>query len=338
VNAMGITANIVRTTMHGPTTYYIVNRHVNYTDICKNRCTFCAYSRNEGEDGAYVLSVPEIVEKARSLYSELHFTELHIVGGLHPTLPFSYYLEMLSALRSEFPTVHLQAFTAVEIEHLAGIAGLSVEDCLVHLRDAGLGSLPGGGAEVFSERVRGIVCPEKLPGEEWLKIMRTAHGLGVRSNATMLYGHVETAEEKVDHLLRLRMLQDETGGFLCFIPLRFHPDNTKLAHLARPMSGIEDLKTVAISRLMLDNFPHIKVFWIMFGVKLAQVALSYGASDFDGTVVEETITHRAGAATPQGLTVSDIRRLIEEAGLRPVERNTLYEEVTRADNRSPAIS
>jgi aminodeoxyfutalosine synthase len=338
VNAIGMAANIVRTRMHGPTTYYIVNRHVNYTDICKNRCTFCAYSRSEGEDGAYVLSVPEIMEKARSLWSELHFTELHIVGGLHPTLPFGYYLEMLSALKTEFPSVHLQAFTAVEIGHLASIAGLSVEECLVQLRDAGLGSLPGGGAEVFSERVREIVCPEKMPGKEWLNIMRAVHGIGVRSNATMLYGHVETAEEKIDHLIRLRQLQDETGGFLCFIPLRFHPENTKLAHLARAISGIEDLKTVAVSRLMLDNFPHIKVFWIMFGVKLAQVALSYGASDFDGTVVEEKIIHRAGAATPQGLTVADIRRLIEEAGLRPVERNTLYEEVARADNRSPAVS
>lgn len=338
VNAIGLAADEMRRRMHGVTTYYIVNRHINYTDVCKNRCTFCAYSRSEGEEGAYVLSVPEIVEKSKALWQELRFSELHIVGGLHPTLPFSYYTEMLSALKSEFPDVHLQAFTAVEIEHLAGIAGLSVEECLGVLRRAGLGSLPGGGAEVFAKRVRDAVCPEKLSGDRWLDIMRAAHNLGIRSNATMLYGHIETPEEKTEHLLRLRDLQDETHGFLCFIPLRFHPENTKLGHLAAPISGLDDLKTVAVSRLLLDNFPHVKVFWIMLGVKVAQVALSYGANDFDGTVVEEKITHRAGAITPQGLTVAGIRRLITEAGLEPVERNTLYEEVKREDHRSAAVS
>ncbi|MDO8587062.1 MAG: aminofutalosine synthase MqnE [Armatimonadota bacterium] len=338
VNAIGCAANEIRRRKHGERAYYIVNRHINYTDVCKNRCRFCAFSRSEGEEGAYVLSVPEIVEKARELWAELQFSELHIVGGLHPTLPFSYYLDMLSALKAEFPGVHLQAFTAVEIAHLADIAGLNVEACLIKLREAGLGSLPGGGAEVFADRVREAICPEKISGDDWLDVMRSAHQIGLKSNATMLYGHLETAEEKVEHLIRLRKLQDETGGFLCFIPLRFHPENTRLAHLAAPISGLDDLKTVAISRLMLDNFPHIKVFWIMLGVKVAQVALSYGASDFDGTVVEEKITHRAGAATPQGLTVEDIRRLIEEAGLAPVERNTLYEEVRRADNRMPAVS
>ncbi|MDO8683432.1 MAG: aminofutalosine synthase MqnE [Armatimonadota bacterium] len=337
-HAIGWAADQIRRQKHGVNTYYIANRHINYTDICKNRCQFCAFSRSEGEPGAYVLTVDEIIEKSRDLWAELRFSELHIVGGLHPTLPFSYYIEMLSALKSEFPAVHLQAFTAVEIAHLADIAKLSVSGCLSELRDAGLGSLPGGGAEVFAERVRESVCPEKMSGAEWLKVMREAHKLGVRSNATMLYGHIETPEEKVDHLLRLRELQDETNGFLCFIPLRFHPENTRLAYLARPTSGIEDLKTISISRLMLDNFPHIKVFWIMLGVKTAQVALSYGADDFDGTVVEEKITHRAGAATPQGLAVSDIRRLIEEAGLKPIERDTLYQEVKRAGSRLPAVS
>lgn len=338
VNAIGSVADEIRRRKHGDKTYYVVNRHINYTDICKNRCRFCAFSRSEGEDGAYALNVPEIVEKARELWTELQFTELHIVGGLHPSLPFEYYTDMLSALKQEFPAVHLQAFTAVEIAHLANIGGLSVEDCLMKLREAGLGSLPGGGAEVFFPRVREAICPEKMSGDEWLNVMKAAHGLGIRSNATMLYGHVETAEEKVDHLLRLRQLQDETGGFLCFIPLRFHPENTRLSHLAKPISGIEDLNTVAVSRLILDSFAHVKVFWIMYGVKVAQVALSYGADDFDGTVVEEKITHRAGAQTPEGLTVSDIRRLIEEAGLQPVERNTLYEEVTRENHRMPAIS
>ena len=337
-HAIGWAADTLRRKLHGDSTYYVVNRHVNYTDICKNRCRFCAFSRSEGEEGAYALTVPEILSKARELWEELRFSELHIVGGLHPTLPFSYYLEMLSALESEFPTVHLQAFTAVEIAHLAQISGLSVKDCLKELRAAGLGSLPGGGAEVFSKRVREAICPEKMSGDEWLDVMRAAHNLGVKSNATMLYGHVETPDEKVDHLLRLREVQDETGGFLCFIPLRFHPENTRLAHLAAPASGLEDIKTIAVSRLILDNFPHIKVFWIMFGVKVAQVALSYGADDFDGTVVEEKITHRAGAATPQGLTVGEIRGLIREAGLTPVERNTLYEEIDRGRCGLPAVS
>ena len=338
VHAIGWAADTLRRRLHGDRTYYVVNRHINYTDICKNRCRFCAFSRSEGEEGAYALTVAEILSKARELWEELRFSELHIVGGLHPTLPFSYYLEMLSALKSEFPTVHLQAFTAVEIAHLARVGGLSVEDCLKELRKAGLGSLPGGGAEVFSKRVREAICPEKMSGDEWLEVMRAAHNLGIKSNATMLYGHVETPEEKADHLLRLREIQDETEGFLCFIPLRFHPENTRLAHLAAPASGLEDIKTIAVSRLMLDNFPHIKVFWIMFGVKVAQVALSYGADDFDGTVVEEKITHRAGAATPQGLTVDEIRDLIEEAGLSPVERNTLYEEIDRGCCGLPAVS
>lgn len=329
ITAIGWAANLVRRRMNGDKTYYIVNRHINHTDLCKNRCKFCAYSRSEGEEGAYTMSIEEIVARAEEYYSDLKYTELHLVGGLHPTMPFEYYTGMLSTLRDKFPGVHLQAFTAVEIAHIAEIGGFSVEECLKRLKAAGLGSLPGGGAEIFSPRVRELVCPEKMPGDEWLSVMRAAHKQGIKSNATMLYGHVETSEERVDHIIRLRELQDETGGFMSFIPLRFHPENTNLAHLARPRSGMDNLKMVAVGRLMLDNFPHIKAFWIMFGLKLAQIALSFGADDIDGTVVEEKITHRAGAETPLSLSVEDIKRLIEETGTVPVERDTLYQEVVR---------
>lgn len=326
--SIGMAADFVRRKLNGSRTYYIVNRHINYTNICVNRCRFCAFSRSEGEAGGYTMTVEEVVRKAAEERAGLDFTELHIVGGLHPTEPFDYYVEMLSALKELMPEVHIQAFTAVEIAHMAKQGGLSVEEALVRLRDAGLGSLPGGGAEVFSSRIRSELCPEKLSSEGWLDVMRTAHRLGIRSNATMLYGHVETDEERVDHLVRLRELQEETGGFLSFIPLSYHPYSTELGG-SGSTSGVLDLKTIAISRLMLDNFGHVKVFWIMLGLKLAQVGLSFGADDFDGTVVEEKITHSAGAETPEGLTVEDIRRLINETGTVPVERDTLYNEVVR---------
>lgn len=336
--AIGSVANVIRRRINGNRTYYVVNRHINYTDICKNRCAFCAFSRSEGEDGAYAMSVEEVVRRARDYYDKLAFTELHIVGGLHPTLPFDYYIRMLNELRDQFPQVHIQAFTAVEIEHLSNIAQMSVQDTLAALRDAGLGSIPGGGAEIFSERVRATVCPEKLPADEWLAVMRQAHELGIKSNTTMLYGHIETFEERVDHMLRLRDLQDQTGGFMTFIPLKFHPGNTRLAHLVAAPNSADDLKLYAVSRLMLDNIPHIKVFWIMQGLKLAQVALSFGADDFDGTVVEEKITHRAGATTPESLTVRELVALIEETGTTAVERDTIYNEVKRNEAGMPAIS
>ncbi len=329
--AIGWAANLVRRRLNGDRTYYVVNRHINYTNICRNRCRFCAFSRSEGDPDAYTLGVDKILKKAQEARREIDFTELHIVGGLHPTLPLDYYTDMLSELSHRMPNVHLQAFTAVEIDHLARMSGLGARETLVRLRDSGLGSLPGGGAEVFAPRVRREICAEKLVADGWLDVMRTAHELGMRSNATMLYGHIETPEERVDHLLRLRALQDETGGFLAFIPLAFHPAGTALASSngQRKASGIEDLKTIAIARLMLDNFPHVKVFWIMVGLKLAQVALRFGADDFDGTVIEEKITHSAGAETPEGLTVSEIIRLITETGTVPVERDTLYKEVKR---------
>jgi len=268
----------------------------------------------------------------------MQFTELHIVGGLNPALPFDYYVTLLRELRSRFPSVHLQAFTAVEIDHIARVGGLDVQDTLLQLLEAGLGSLPGGGAEVFSPRVREVLCPEKLSAQKWLDVMRTAHSLGIRSNATMLYGHIETYEERVRHIIELRALQDDTGGFLSFIPLKFHRENTRVPEPTAPLGALEDVKLYAVSRLMLDNIRHLKVFWIMLGPKLAQTLLGCGADDLDGTVIEEKITHRAGARTPQGLTVTDLCGLIVEAGFVPVERDTLYNEVKRSATGEFAVS
>lgn len=328
---IGHMANIVRERKNGDKTFYIINRHINYSNICKNQCKFCAFSKEEGEEGGYAMSVDEVMNEADGVV-EQGATEIHIVGGLHPKLGFDYYLEMLGRLHERYPQVHLQAFTAVEIAHLAERAGLSVRDTLTALRRAGLGSIPGGGAEVFSSRVRKELCPDKLAGEGWLGVMREAHQLGLKSNATMLYGHVESAKERIDHMLALRRLQDETGGFMAFIPLAFHSDNTFLQGLPRTTAAL-DLKTLSIGRLMLDNFPHIKAFWIMLGVKLAQVSLSFGVDDIDGTVVVERITHSAGADTPEELSVAEIVRLIEEAGRSPVERDTLYREIVRPNGR-----
>lgn len=338
IAATGAAANEIRRRLNGDLTHYVVNRHINYTDICKNRCRFCAYSRGEDDADAYAMTIEEVLRRAESQWEQIKFTELHIVGGLHPSLPLDYYTQMLSELKQRFPLVHIQAFTAVEIAHIAEIASLSVRDTLAALQYAGLGSLPGGGAEVFSARARSMICPEKMSGEKWLDVMRQAHLLGIKSNATMLYGHVETYRERVEHMIALRELQDETGGFMTFIPLKFHSANTELAELATTISSIDDLKVYAVSRLMLDNIAHIKAFWIMLGLKLAQVALSFGADDFDGTVVEEKITHRAGAVTPEGMTVADIRRLIEETGTVPVERDTVYNKVVRNAAGMPAIS
>jgi aminodeoxyfutalosine synthase len=327
IHTIGNLANIVRERKNGNRAYYIINRHINYSNICKNRCKFCAFSRDKGEDGAYEMGMEEILDKASEVVNE-GSTEIHIVGGLHPDLKFDYYVEMLDKLHQRYPEVHLQAFTAVEIAHLAERSGMTVQDVLRKLKDAGLGSLPGGGAEVFSPQIREQVCPEKLSGDGWLSVMRQAHELGLRSNATMLYGHVETLEDRVNHLLKLRELQDETGGFMSFIPLAFHPENTDLSNLTKT-TAVQDLKMLAIGRLMLDNFDHVKAFWIMIGVKLAQVSLSFGVDDIDGTVVEEKITHSAGADTPESLSVSELVGLIKEAGREPVERDTLYRVVSR---------
>jgi len=319
---VGYLAQTVRERLHGRRAYYIYNQHLNYSNICVNGCRFCAFGRKAGDPGAYEMSLAEIYARVEARRHE-PITEIHIVGGCHPELPFSFYLDMLSGIKRLRPEVHLQAFTAVEVAHLAQQADLSIAEALSALREAGLGSLPGGGAEVFSPRIRQRLCPEKLSPEGWLEVAQTAHRLGLHTNATMLYGHVETLEERVEHLVRLREAQDKTGGFLAFIPLAFHPANTGLSDLTGP-SAIDDLKTLAVSRLLLDNFPHIKAFWVMLGPKLAQISLCFGVDDVDGTVMEERITHMAGAQTPQCLTRSQLRALIREAGCEPVERDTLY--------------
>ncbi|MEW5802841.1 MAG: aminofutalosine synthase MqnE [bacterium] len=319
---LGFLANMVRERINGNDAYYIYNQHINYTNVCRNGCSFCAFSRMEGEQGAYTMSLDEIAQKVRSRLNE-PITEVHIVGGLNESLPYSYYLDMLSTIKNIRPSVHIQAFTAVEISYLAEISGQSTESTLQELKRAGLGSLPGGGAEIFSPRVRQAVCPKKISARKWLETMKTAHSLGIRSNATMLYGHVETLEERVEHLLALREAQDEQKGFLAFIPLAFHPQNTHLDSFGKT-SGFDDLKNIAVARLLLDNFAHIKPFWIMVTPKIAQIALSFGADDMDGTVIEERITHMAGGETAQVLPQPELVRLIKEAGRCPRQRDTLY--------------
>ncbi len=301
--------------------YYVRNLHVNPTNICVNRCRFCAFSRSRGEEGAYELSMSDIVNKIRKARP---LEEVHIVGGLHPDRPFAYYLEMLRKIKRSFPDVHIKAFTAAEVDYMRKISGLPLDEVLSALRDHGLGSMPGGGAEIFSSEVREKLCPEKLTGRRWLEVMEAAHGAGIRSNATMLYGHIEKYEHRVDHLMRLRDLQDRTGGFQAFIPLAYHPDNTDMG--GGGSSGIDDLKTIAVSRLVLDNFPHIKAYWVMLGEKVSQLALLFGADDLDGTVVEERITRSAGGGRT-GITEEELVRLIKKAGRKPVMRDSFYRAV-----------
>jgi len=327
---VGAMADLARRRLAGDDVYFINNRHINHTNVCGNRCKFCAFSADEGADDAYTMTLDEVIDRARSSLTD-GITELHIVGGEHPSLPYDYYLEMIRSLHELDPDVHLQAFTASEIAFFAKRTKRSEQEVLEELKAAGLGSMPGGGAEIFSERVRGIVCDKKISGEKWLEVMRTAHKVGIKSNATMLYGHIETLEERIDHLVRLRELQDETGGFGSFIPLAFHPANTELDELPGT-SGIEDLKMLAVSRLMLDNFANIKAFWIMIGIKLAQISLHFGVNDIDGTVVEEKITHAAGAETEEAIAKDELIRLIRDAGRVPVERDTLYNEIRRYED------
>jgi aminodeoxyfutalosine synthase len=328
--AVGWLANYVREKLHGNVAYFNVNRHINPTNVCVAACRLCAFGRKKDSAGAYTMALEEAWRTAASGYSEA-VTEFHIVGGLHPDLPFQYFLDLVSGLKERFPQVHIKAFTMVEVAYLAKRAKLSIRETLVKMKEAGVDSMPGGGAEIFSDRVRHIICDHKIDGDEWLETARTAHKLGLRSNATMLYGHVENDEDRVDHLLRLRALQDETGGFQTFIPLAFHPDNTALDHLPRT-TGLTDIRQVAVSRLVLDNFAHIKAYWQMMTAKIAQIALRFGADDIDGTVIEEKIYHDAGATTPQGMRRADLVRLIREAGREPIERDTLYRNVVRNED------
>jgi len=326
--AVGWLANHVRERMHGDVTYFNVNRHINPTNVCVANCRLCAFGRKKGDPRGYTMALEEAWESAASGYSEA-VTEFHIVGGLHPDLPFQYFLDLVSGLKQRFPKVHVKAFTMVEVAFFARRAKLTIAETLQKMKNAGVDSMPGGGAEIFAERVRAVICDHKIDGNEWLNTARLAHQMGFRSNATMLYGHIENDEDRVDHMLKLRAVQDETGGFQTFIPLAFHPENTALDHLP-PTSGLSDLRQVAIGRLLLDNFAHIKAYWQMLTPKIAQIALRFGADDLDGTVVEEKIYHDAGATTPQGMTRKDLCRLITEAGRVPVERDTLYHAVTRS--------
>jgi aminodeoxyfutalosine synthase len=329
---LGELANLIRERKNGHFAYYNVNTHLNPTNVCVYRCVFCAFRADLKSPRGYVMSDEQIVARAAEAEAR-GATELHVVGGLHHQLPYEWYLNVVRVIHRAHPRLHLKAYTAVEWDWFARLTGRTTRDILAEFKDAGLGSLPGGGAEIFHPEVRDRICEHKADADAWLRIHREAHALGLRSNATMLYGHIETARHRIDHLVRLRELQDETGGFQTFIPLAFHPDNTKLGHdekLTKP-SALVDLRTMAVSRLMLDNFPHVKAYWVMLGIPTAQLALSFGADDIDGTVVHEKIYHDAGSDTPQELTVAALRRLIEEAGRVPVERDTLYHEVVREE-------
>lgn len=352
---------------NGNKAYFIRNLHINPTNICVNRCKFCAFSRSKGEKGAYEMTIDEIISKIRTQNTE-HRTqrkttpsnpplvkggyggvsEVHITGGLHPDRHLEYYLEMISRIKRAFPKIRIKAFTSVEIEYMSRISGKSIFNTLTALKKHGLDTMPGGGAEIFDENVRDRLCPEKLSSEGWLNVMETAHKAGIKTNATMLYGHVETYAQRVDHLMRLRELQDRTGGFQAFIPLAYHPKNTELGvrgqgsgvskrqktnpqslipNPCHNTSGIDDLKTIAVSRLVLDNFLHIKAYWIMLGEKLSQVALLFGADDIDGTIIEEKITHSAGALSGNAMTAEQLKNLIKKAGKVPVERDSFYKPI-----------
>jgi aminodeoxyfutalosine synthase len=327
--AVGWLANREREKRHGGRTYFNYNLRLEPTNVCVASCLFCSFARLKPTDtAAYTMSLEQAWDKLRQRAHQ-PLTEIHIVNGLNPDLPFSYYTDLLGGFKRIRPGIHLKCFTAVEIAFFADLYGMSDEQVLRELMLAGLASLPGGGAEVFAERVRKKICHDKADADRWLSIHRIAHRLGMKSNVTMLYGHIETNEERVDHMLRARALQDETGGFQAFIPLAFHPDNNQMRKLPAP-SGSDTLRVHAVSRLMLDNIPHVKAFWIATGVEMAQTALWFGVDDLDGTVQEEKIYHMAGSRTPEALSTGDIERLIRAAGRVPVERDTFYNVVRAA--------
>ncbi len=324
---LGRLANIVRERKNGNKAYYNTNIHLNPTNVCVYRCTFCAFRADLRSEKAYTFDEDMIrarVEEARLQGA----TEIHVVGGLHHLKKFEWYVDVIRTIHEAWPELHIKAWTPVEIGWFSYMTNKPIRWVLEQMMEAGLGSMPGGGAEIFDAHVREQICEHKADADLWFEVHRTAHELGLRSNATMLYGHVEEAAHRIDHLCRLRELQDETGGFQTFIPLAFHPENTGMSEIPKA-SGLTDLRIVAVSRIMLDNFDHIKAYWIMLGEKTAQVALSFGADDLDGTVVHEIIYHDAGATTPQGLAVEQLHRMIREAGRDPVERDTLYRHVIR---------
>ncbi len=320
--ALGYLANLVREARHGDLTYYVRNQHINYTNICNKLCKFCSFYVKPKDDRGYVLD-PEQVARRIHDYGDAPITEIHMVGGVNPKLPYQYYLDLMRAMKAARPEAHLKAFTMIEMAQIQRVARMPMEEVFADLREAGLESLPGGGAEVFSDRVQEDLFWTKADSEDWLEIAAAAHRSGLPTNATMLYGHVENTEEKVYHLTRLREVQDETGGFLCYIPLSFHPERTEIDHLPGP-TGQLDLREIAVGRLMLDNFPHIKTFWIMNTIEISQVALWYGANDLDGTVMDYEITRESFEATRQRLTQRELLGRIVEAGRKPVERDSLY--------------
>lgn len=323
---LGRIADHSRQARHGKKAFYVYNQHLNYTNVCKNRCRFCAYAKDEGENGAYLWSMADIEARLEARIKE-PVRELHIVGGLNEALTFAYFIDLLKTVKRVRPKAAIKAFTCVEIDYLSRLSGLSLEQTVAELKDAGLDMMPGGGAEVLNSRVHDELFPRKIGHDRWLEIVEIVHRAGIKTNATMLYGHIETMEERVEHLMALRKIQDRTGGFSAFIPLAFHSQNTQLNDLP-PTTAVDDLKNVAAARLMLDNFDHIKAYWVMIGESLAQVALNFGADDLDGTIIEERITHTAGAKSAKGLTQTQMEDMIRAAGFEPVERDSFYNPVT----------
>jgi aminodeoxyfutalosine synthase len=331
LNALGKLADTVRRRLHGRTTYFNVNRHFNPTNVCYVDCKFCGFFRTPRQPDAYTHNIDDSIRIAGQALSE-GATELHITGGLNTKLPFSYFTDLLSALKERYPTLHIKAFTMVELDHFARFYKISDEAVIQRLIDAGLDSCPGGGAEIFREPTRSMICAHKCDAQRWLDLAGKVHAAGLKTNATMLYGHIESIEDRVDHMVRLREQQDKSGGFQCFIPLAFYPEKTQLAHLPGP-SGIDSLKTMAVSRLMLDNFAHIKAYWVMLGKRLAQVALHFGANDIDGTITEGgelTESYSVEANNEVKMTKPELISLIEEAGFEAVERDTVYNRIEKA--------
>ncbi len=326
---IGKLARSVKYKKSGKKVYFVFNKHINYTNLCVSKCKFCAFYRNGDENDAYTMEIEDIIDEIGRMPNGIK--EVHIVGGLHPTKPFSYYVDMVSSIKKHFKDVNIKAFPAVEIDYFSHLEGIGSKETLQILKNAGLDSMPGGGAEVFSDRVRKVLYPNKIPYEKWAEVHRIAHHLGIPTNATLLFGHIETDDEIIDHLFKLRKIQEESPGFLCFIPLSFHPDNTPFLSKIKKVDAVRELKVLALSRLILDNFPHIKAYWVMLSPKVGQIGMHFGADDIDGTVGKERVTHAAGAKSPLGLAKENMINLIRNAGFVPVERDALYNEVAVYD-------